>query len=172
MDQKDIANAHLLPLNINNDYISDESDSDSNSIDSDLEVDDADKINDDFIRIDLGDNNDSSEDELDNSSITVQNDEITHLVLTPSLPPPPTTTTTTTAVISHHKRRQWTLHEKLKILSELDKGVSLNKLELKHKCTSKMIRALEKNENHLIELVKQKGATAKKRKRIDGAGGK
>ncbi|CAF4847408.1 unnamed protein product, partial [Rotaria sp. Silwood2] len=87
-----------------------------------------------------------------------------------------TTTTTnnssatpTTTNSTHHKRRQWTLKEKMKILSEHNKGASLHNLELKYKCTRKMIRQWKKNESKLIKLLKEKGTKSKKRKRIGGA---
>jgi hypothetical protein len=89
-----------------------------------------------------------------------------------SVPTQHSSTTTVTKITTHHKRRQWNFNEKLKIISEFNKGVSLHALELKYKCTRKMIRQWKKNENQLIKMVKDNGGKGKKRKRIDGAGAK
>ncbi len=66
MDKDLITNCHLLPLSIDSDDINEESDSDISSIDSDIEVNDSELINDDFIRLDLSNNEHSSEDEPEN----------------------------------------------------------------------------------------------------------
>jgi hypothetical protein len=54
MDKDLITNSHLLPLNIDEDDVNQESD-------SDIEVDDAQQVNDDFIRLNLSNNEYSSE---------------------------------------------------------------------------------------------------------------
>ncbi|CAF0791331.1 unnamed protein product [Didymodactylos carnosus] len=72
------------------------------------------------------------------------------------------------------QRREWTVEEKLKILSQLDKGVSLYELEhqTQGKCTRKMIQSWKKKEGELIKLIKEKRGKGKKRKRVEGGGGK
>jgi hypothetical protein len=167
MDNDLINTSHLLPLNIENDFLDPESDSDDSSIDSDIEIDDAENINDDFIKLNLINDDSSSDDQLESSTTSNDIEEIICSIQTPNV-----STTKPTAISTHHKRRQWNVDEKLKIILELNKGASLHTLELKYKCTRKMIREWKKNENQLIKLVKGKGGKGKKRKRIDGAGTK
>ncbi|CAF2539031.1 unnamed protein product [Rotaria sp. Silwood2] len=54
----------------------------------------------------------------------------------------------------------------------MNKGVSLHALELRYKCTRKMILDWKNNENKFIKLAKDQGGKGKKRKRLDGAGAK
>ncbi|CAF5036475.1 unnamed protein product, partial [Rotaria sp. Silwood1] len=68
MDNDLIIDYHLLPLNIDDDDIDQESDSDISSINSYIEVDDAEQVNDDFIRLNLSNDYYGSEDELENST--------------------------------------------------------------------------------------------------------
>ncbi|CAF1522407.1 unnamed protein product [Rotaria sordida] len=210
MDNDLIANCHLLPLNIDDHQVDSDSNSENSSIDSDIEVDDSEHVNDDFIRLNLSTDDNNSEDEVESLTYSSDNEEVIYLqtantssTLTTTTTTPNSATTVTTTSISTslpatttannssatptttnnssatptttnstHKRRQWTLKEKMKILSEHNKGASLHKLELKYKCTRKMIREWKKNENELIKLLKEKGTKSKKRKRIGGAGAK
>ncbi|CAF3507589.1 unnamed protein product [Rotaria socialis] len=176
-----IANCHLLPLSIDSDDINEESDSDISSIDSDIssidsdissidsdiEVNDTELVNDDFIRLNLSNNEHGSEDEPENLSDSNNNEEIICLNQSST-----SSTSKTKIVATEHKRRQRNFAEKLKIISEFNKGASLHALEFKYKCTRKMIREWKKNENQLIKVVKDKGGKGKKRKRLDGAGAK
>ena len=68
MDKDLITNSHLLPLSLDNDDINEEFDSHISSIDSDTEVNDKEPINDDFIRLNLSNNEHSSKDEPENLS--------------------------------------------------------------------------------------------------------
>ncbi|CAF1142384.1 unnamed protein product, partial [Rotaria magnacalcarata] len=61
MDKDLITNCHLLPLSIDSDDINEESD-------SDIEVNDTELVNDDFIRLNLSNSEHSSEDEPENLS--------------------------------------------------------------------------------------------------------
>ncbi|CAF1683320.1 unnamed protein product [Rotaria magnacalcarata] len=67
MDKHLMLNSHLLPLNIDENDMNQESDSDISSINSDIEVDEAEQVNEDFIRLNLTNNEHSSEDELENN---------------------------------------------------------------------------------------------------------
>ncbi|CAF3411852.1 unnamed protein product [Rotaria socialis] len=166
MDKDLVTNSHLLPLNVNDD-VHQESDSDVSSINSDIEVDDAEQVNDDFIRLNLSNNEYSSEDEIENSITGNNSEEIICLNQSSTSPK-----SKTLVVVTQHKRRQWSFQEKLKIISEFNKGTSLHTLELKYKCIRKMIRHWKKNENQLVKVLKDKGCKGKKRKRLGGAGAK
>ncbi|CAF3305673.1 unnamed protein product [Rotaria sp. Silwood2] len=161
-----IINSHLLPLNIDND-VGQESDSESSSIGLDIEIGDTEQIDQDFIQLNLNNDDDTSEDGYENSTTSDNNEEIICSTHTPNIPTAKTTTNST-----HHKRRQWNVQEKLKIVSELNKGASSHALEFKYKCTRKMIREWKNNEDRLNSLVKDKGGKGKKGKRMDGAGTK
>ncbi|CAF1017098.1 unnamed protein product [Rotaria sp. Silwood1] len=182
MDGDSIMNSHLLPLSFDDDNVDQKSDSDSISVDSDIEVNDTNYINDDFIRLNLEHDNNSSEDEIE-SSITTTNNIIIPITdvqsfstninnINPSIQVSSSSNKDATTISVHQKRRQWNAQEKLKIISELNKGVSLHALELRYKCTRKMIRDWKNNENKLIKLVKDQGGKGKKRKRLDGGGAK
>ncbi|CAF4875706.1 unnamed protein product, partial [Rotaria sp. Silwood1] len=175
MDGDSIMNSHLLPLSFDDDNVDQKSDSDSISVDSDIEVNDTNYINDDFIRLNLEHDNNSSEDEIE-SSITTTNNIIIPITdvqsfstninnINPSIQVSSSSNKDATTISVHQKRRQWNAQEKLKIISELNKGVSLHALELRYKCTRKMIRDWKNNENKLIKLVKDQGGKGKKRKR-------
>ena len=157
MDNDPLLNSHLIPFSIDDSLIDQDidkkSDSDS-SVDSDIEIDDTEQVNTDFIQLDLNNDGSGSDDELENSKTSNNNEEIIFLDHTPSSTTATASTTTTTS--THHKRRQWNFEEKLKIISELNKGASLHALESKYKCTRKMIRQWKNNENQLIKLVKEK----------------
>ncbi|CAF5201112.1 unnamed protein product [Rotaria magnacalcarata] len=56
MDKHLMLNSHLLPLNIDENDMNQESDSDISSINSDIEVDEAEQVNEDFIRLNLTNN--------------------------------------------------------------------------------------------------------------------
>ncbi len=56
-----ITNSHLLPLSVDENDVNQESDSHISSINSHIEVDDAQQVNDDFIRLNLSNNEYSSE---------------------------------------------------------------------------------------------------------------
>ncbi|CAF1393636.1 unnamed protein product [Rotaria sordida] len=197
MDNDLIANCHLLPLNIDDHQVDSDSNSENSSIDSDIEVDDSEHVNDDFIRLNLSTDDNNSEDEVESLTYSSDNEEVIYLqtantsstltttttansattasataTSTSTSLPATTTANNSSATPTHHKRRQWTLKEKMKILSEHNKGASLHNLELKYKCTRKMIREWKKNENKLIKLLKEKGTKSKKRKRIGGASAK
>ncbi|CAF2724479.1 unnamed protein product [Rotaria sp. Silwood2] len=73
MDGDPIMSSHLLPLSFDDDNIDQKSDSDSMSVDSDIEVNDTNYINNDFIRLDLEHDNNSSEDEIESSTATANN---------------------------------------------------------------------------------------------------
>jgi len=60
MDTDLITNSHLLPLSIDEDDVNQGSDSHTSSINSHIEVDDAQQVNDDFIRLNLSNNEYSS----------------------------------------------------------------------------------------------------------------
>ena len=174
MDNDPLLNSHLIPFSTDDSLIDQDidkrSDSDISSIDSDIEIDDTEKVNTDFIQLNLNNDDSDSDDESENSKTSSNNEEIICSDQTPPSTTAKASTTTTTS--THHKRRQWSFEEKLKIISELNKGVSLHALESKYKCTRKMIRQWKNNENQLIKLVKEKGGKGKKRKRINGAGAK
>ena len=174
MDNDPLLNSHLIPFSTDDSLIDQDidkrSDSDISSIDSDIEIDDTEQVNTDFIQLNLNNDDSDSDDELENSKTSSNNEEIICLDQTPPSTTAKASTTTTTS--THHERRQWSFEEKLKIISELNKGVSLHVLESKYKCTRKMIRRWKNNENQLIKLVKEKGGKGKKRKRINGAGAK
>jgi hypothetical protein len=61
MDKDLITNSHLLPLCVHEYDVNQESDSDISSINSGIEVDDGQQVNDDFIRLNLSNNEYSSE---------------------------------------------------------------------------------------------------------------
>ncbi|CAF1304764.1 unnamed protein product [Rotaria magnacalcarata] len=167
MDKDLMLNSHLLPLNIDENDINQESDSDISSISPDIEVDDAEQVNEVFIRLNRTKNEHSSEDELENSTNFDNNEEIICLSQLST-----SSTSKSLVVANQHKCRQWSFEEKLKIISEFNKGTSLHQLEVKYKCTRKMMREWKRNENQLIKAVKDKGGKGKKRKRIGGAGAK
>jgi hypothetical protein len=56
MDKDLTTNSHLLPLSVDEHYVNQESDSDNSSINYDIEVDDAQQVNDDFIRLNFSNN--------------------------------------------------------------------------------------------------------------------
>ncbi len=67
----------MLPLNTDDDDdANQESDTDSSSIDSDIEVNDTDLVNNDFIRLNLSNDDDSNEDEIDNLFVSTISEEI------------------------------------------------------------------------------------------------
>ncbi|CAF1347187.1 unnamed protein product, partial [Rotaria sordida] len=182
MDGNPIMNSHLLPLSFDDDNVDQKSDSDSVSVDSDIEINDTNYINDDFIRLNLEHDNSSNEDEIESSAATANNiiipiTDVESLStnsnnINPSIQASSSSSKDATTTSVHQKRRQWSVQEKLKIISELNKGVSLHALELRYKCTRKMIRDWKNSENKLIKLVKDQGGKGKKRKRLDGAGAK
>ncbi|CAF1467717.1 unnamed protein product, partial [Didymodactylos carnosus] len=153
---------------MDDDHIDKDSDSDSISIASDVEVHHTDLVNDDFIRLNLNHDDNNSEDEIENLT-SFNNGEV--IYIDPTSPSSTFVDSTTTDISIKHKRRQWNLIEKMKIISELNKGASLHTLELEFSCTRKMIREWKRNENQYIKLLKD-SAKNRKRKRIDGAGAK
>ena len=91
------------------------------------------QINQDFIQLNLNnDDDDTSEDEYENSTTSDYNEEIICSTHTPHIP-----TVKTTTYLTHHKRRQRNVPEKLKIVSELNKGASLHALEFKYNVQGK-----------------------------------
>ncbi|CAF4148505.1 unnamed protein product [Rotaria magnacalcarata] len=108
MDKDLMLNSHLLPLNIDENDINQESDSDISSISSDIEVDDAEQLNEDLIRLNLTNNEHSSDDELENSTNFDNNEEIICLSQLSS-----SSTSKTLVVANKHKRRQWSFEELL-----------------------------------------------------------
>ena len=133
MDNDPLLNSHLIPFSTDDSLIDEDidkrSDSDISSIDSDIEIDDTEQVNTDFIQLNLNNDDSDSDDELENSKTSSNNEEIICLDQTPPSTTAKASTTTTTS--THHKRRQWSFEEKLKIISELNKGVSLHALESK-----------------------------------------
>ena len=84
IDNDLIIDFHLLPLNTDDDHVDQESDSDSNSTDSIIEVDNIEQVNNDFVRLDLSDYDNSSEDEPGNSTTSNSDEEIICLDQIPS----------------------------------------------------------------------------------------
>ncbi|CAF3419411.1 unnamed protein product [Rotaria socialis] len=125
MDKDLMLNSHLLPLNIDENDINQKSDSDICSISSDIEVDEVEQVNEDFIRRNLTNNEHSSEDELEYSTNFDNNEEIICLSELST-----SSTSKTLVVANQHKRRQWSFEEKLEIISEFNRSTSLHQLEV------------------------------------------
>ncbi|CAF4655101.1 unnamed protein product [Rotaria sp. Silwood2] len=130
------------------------------SVDSDIEVNNTNYINDNFIRLNLEHDNNSSEDEIESSTTTANNiiipiTDVQSFSTNGNNINPSTQVSSSnkdaTTISVHQKRRQSSVKEKLKIISEMNKGVSLHALELRYK---------------------YQGGKGKKRKRLDGAGAK
>lgn len=114
MEQYLIPSVHLLLLTIAEDYSDHKSDSDTK------------------IRLNLGSDASSSQDEREYLSYPINTRETMRFDQLSTV-----STTGGVANDTQHKCRQWVFAEKLKIISEWNTGVSLQKLELKYKCELK-----------------------------------
>ena len=88
MDNNPLLNSHLISFSIDASLVDQDidkkSDSDISSIDSDIEIDDAEQVNTDFIQLNLNNDDSNSDDELENSRTSSNNEEIICLDQMPS----------------------------------------------------------------------------------------